>query len=828
MSKKIRQQLESINVGMSEDIDFSELWTHTKLLDGIPPERITEALGSINPALLVIAKKIKDSIKNVDKHAFETGLTEVYDYVSMIIDEVIEPEMSVRSMVNIYIPKDTLPAPKPIEVVDNNNIELNGEKYGPFKHVFQGKSVDDVDDVYDVSYDANQILKGKQMIYAGYGYSGSGKTHTLLHGETGVLRRLIEKAGFDFKTLTFDFIEIYGEIDEKNKMVQETTYYGLDGEKISKTIHPERSEPVRFKNADALKKFVEKLNTEYRTDWKKYERGKPRVRHTPNNDQSSRAHLIINVINKPEASAGTRLFSILDMGGSEDVVAIEKMYYQTDKKKGYAEFTNDFDTAMENILKIANSQYSYLLVSSIIEDDSDSEKVKFSSDEIKLHPKLVDLKIFFDKDGKGNDEDTTLIHRNEWKEVLETYGAADDPRAADDPNMKFKQFFLDDQNTFSVLSKYNVLDTLFKQKLRKNKVYSPKRDVENKVYSPKRDVVMIAMLYEVIGKIRTVFNFDNVELPFDPLKTHKKSYFTDLNKKNVFDVGNFNPTQLDETFNIYDTYFEYYKSLHSEAEQVETILGMIAPEKEKEEIELYKEFIKHLDLFADGKTIIDKYKLFTESIIYTYHEPVKRQGNYINESISEFNKLSESVKEKKTSSSPSKILSTLYAALNINNSTVRDMKLVIFTCMKAGHKEESILRSLAFAHCINPLKSKEKGFYECENVTEVANVTEQVGSGIPDMKLSLEIVEMIKRLGIYNLVKIVRWKYYDQNRSKSSFETLLLIDRIATLVLSIGFFLLKEDLLAIGVVFDQMISSILSSESQDTKIALLPYYVPFL
>ena len=53
---------------------------------------------------------------------------------------------------------------------------------------------------------------------------------------------------------------------------------------------------------------------------------------TPNNPQSSRSHLFISIYIKKHGEISKPSYTIIDMGGSEDVDAIQNMYYT--KKKG--------------------------------------------------------------------------------------------------------------------------------------------------------------------------------------------------------------------------------------------------------------------------------------------------------------------------------------------------------------------------------------------------------------------------------------------------------------------------------------------------------------
>ena len=103
----------------------------------------------------------------------------------------------------------------------------------------------------------------------------------------------------------------------------------------------------------------------------------------------------------------------------------------------------------------------------------------------------------------------------------------------------------------------------------------------------------------------------------------------------------------------------------------------------------------------------------------------------------------------------------------------------------------------------------------------------QRGSGSPQIALSKRSVESLQRLGMFNLVKAIRYKYYEQNRSKFQHDVLL-TDRIATLALTIVLLALTEDAVALGVMFDQIVCTSLLNYKKDRKMLLLPVYLPFI
>ena len=228
----------------------------------------------------------------------------------------------------------------------------------------------------------------------------------------------------------------------------------------------------------------------------------------------------------------------------------------------------------------------------------------------------------------------------------------------------------------------------------------------------------------------------------------------------------------------------------------------------------------------------DKYDSFKKDLIRRYHTPLEQQGHYINHSITKFRDFSTGVSKK------SLVDDTEFGkVLGIDGKSVRnsEVKLVIITCIKyEDHRDDdtkktildqSMERSLEFAHCVNPLKSEQEGYHKCVETSP----SDQSGGGSPQFALSRRGIERLQRFGLFTLVKAVRFKYYEQNLSKLKPDIILLTDRMASLLLTIVLLVLNEDAVATGVIFDQVLSSALwSVRSQDEKMLLLPFYLPFV
>jgi hypothetical protein len=178
----------------------------------------------------------------------------------------------------------------------------------------------------------NQVLNGYKISLFGYGYSGSGKTHTLFGDENnkGLAFHAVEYYTSKGYVVTVkDIVEYYGVAKVTKKPVQKVNQVG-------KTfIQQEESlELAEFKiqhippvgNLDAIK-FRALLN-----ELEPARQEQKRISETINNKTSSRSHLCITlqVIHEDGIRTGSReggTLVLVDMGGRENPLDIYKNTY---------------------------------------------------------------------------------------------------------------------------------------------------------------------------------------------------------------------------------------------------------------------------------------------------------------------------------------------------------------------------------------------------------------------------------------------------------------------------------------------------------------------
>ncbi|QOI90304.1 hypothetical protein QKU58_gp027 [Pyramimonas orientalis virus] len=283
-----------------------------------------------------------------------------YEAIKTFYSNVYEASKKVRSIVNFRLGgyKDTdgvintdSKVKKQFEDLENEkqSVKFNETNYGEYKQILEGDigeyKVEDDNKIFSVNPDAH-------FIYAGYGYSGSGKTFSLIQSSKSILNQILTVENEN--SVELEIFDYYGEIndgqcnkgnihDTYKKIynvgdVNEITYYSYvkgRSETIEKSIN---SHKILLGLDTNVSEIYDEL-TKFRKDASNYAANKKpfydidtieparyRVRATPNNPESSRSHLFINVYVKIGDTEKLR-YTIIDMGGSEDVDQIESEYF---------------------------------------------------------------------------------------------------------------------------------------------------------------------------------------------------------------------------------------------------------------------------------------------------------------------------------------------------------------------------------------------------------------------------------------------------------------------------------------------------------------------
>jgi len=189
-----------------------------------------------------------------------------------------------------------------------------------------------------------QATQGYSIILFGYGYSGSGKSYTLLNGKDNMLSSFMAEVKNKAGTITIDKIsELYGR-------------YIIQDSRMEAKEYDISEEDLKTENRDINFKLINDMNAKKREEQIKIlldtienYRKKTRfggtlpatIKGTPNNPASSRSHLFIRIgVKLPNGPTG--YLTIVDMAGIENPVEIAiNIFPFTDLRRKIDPFKNN-------------------------------------------------------------------------------------------------------------------------------------------------------------------------------------------------------------------------------------------------------------------------------------------------------------------------------------------------------------------------------------------------------------------------------------------------------------------------------------------------------
>lgn len=160
------------------------------------------------------------------------------------------------------------------------------------------------------------LERGNQIITFGYGYSGSGKTFTLLGNqkEYGLFQETLREIRDKVQDITITVKELYGKIEPPSKVSRNKYENKIESKLIN---HGQ----IKLNTIEQVNTFLEKINKERRKNGQ--------IKFTPNNPNSSRGHLVIQVFIKFKTGISTK-FMTIDLAGSEDPFIIGQTFLRID------------------------------------------------------------------------------------------------------------------------------------------------------------------------------------------------------------------------------------------------------------------------------------------------------------------------------------------------------------------------------------------------------------------------------------------------------------------------------------------------------------------
>ena len=174
-----------------------------------------------------------------------------------------------------------------------------------------------------------QSTQGYSIILFGYGYSGSGKSYTLLNGENSMLNSFMSEAKKIGVNISISKIsELYGHFSIKKKTMSAKEYEITESElsALNQDINFEnlnsKNKEIRENQINILLSTIEELRSTPRDDPTDGNKKLPAtVKGTPNNPASSRSHLFITL--RVRTKDGTEGYlTLVDMAGIENPIEI--------------------------------------------------------------------------------------------------------------------------------------------------------------------------------------------------------------------------------------------------------------------------------------------------------------------------------------------------------------------------------------------------------------------------------------------------------------------------------------------------------------------------
>ena len=200
--------------------------------------------------------------------------------------------------------------------MDSNDYVPFRYRYGPFFDVFQNVNNNKV--FQSFSSIIKSLERGNQVIVFGYGYSGSGKTYSLLgdQNEAGILQMILKHINVNTSKLSLRVKELYGRIEPPSEIGRNRYENNIDSKLNS------------YGNLDITSQGIEAI-IPFIKDITKQRQEKQIIKFTSNNANSSRAHLFFQISITFNNGISTKLM-LIDLAGAEDPFIIGQTFLKID------------------------------------------------------------------------------------------------------------------------------------------------------------------------------------------------------------------------------------------------------------------------------------------------------------------------------------------------------------------------------------------------------------------------------------------------------------------------------------------------------------------
>ena len=315
-----------------------------------------------------------------EKYNSQTDIDILKEYIKTlkeIISKILENKGKVRTFIRTFIRLKETHEKKIGYTINDEKTKITTEcdgkqTFGPFKHIYDSISNEDLlkdDEVKDI---INLLEQGISTLLFSYGISGSGKSYTLFGNDKtdGVVQYII-------KTLKSKGFKI--NIDSIKEEYVDT--FVVTGENLDKNnplsaLSGNINEEMNIKEEMNINKLVKDIT-------KKRIKNK-RIKETPNNKESSRSHLYITF--KISKDGTVSYFTVIDCAGRETPKEIFDSYFSFEKTGNYPGTFYLYD------IKNLNEKNTYVSKLKTVTGTKDEIKKYVSDNKSKLTVQLQYIK----------------------------------------------------------------------------------------------------------------------------------------------------------------------------------------------------------------------------------------------------------------------------------------------------------------------------------------------------------------------------------------------------------------------------------------------------
>ena len=569
--------------------------------------------------------------------------------------------------------------------------------YGPFYKIFHTSNTGQEKKQYIVDEDLNRFFDEKDDIqhitYAGYGFSGSGKTYTLIEGENESYYSIInqistyitgKKNSKEITDININIYEKYKEIKDKKCNYSVGDVYNFTKEKsVIKSKEEKKLEKENYEKLETINELQKDVKLDNlagtikeinKTREKNQVLGnkdlyRTSIRRTTYNPESSRAHLFVDITFKVDGK--NKKITVMDMAGSEDVDVIQNDYFESINKYK-VESTKKFEKRIDDIIYKFTSCKDFSSANTSlknIQENFNGIKSNFlttgGQDNYIIPIRWTEL--FF---GNETSTDHSIASAQEWKE--------------NDVNWTNHKNFIKEYNNSQFTAKFKLLIDF--------------NDVLKKIEEPGKEPIEVPKITNPMGQkleskaptqtfksiqndIEELFKSNDIPLPtkgvvknFNKLENifltgKKRFYARTINKQEN------NDKLKNDTFQAFfseneNSVTKRYPKFITTIKYIIKKLNDMFKKDGTEQINIYyqkthieskiktsitKKFLKTMtfDEFKEiVETAVENKEKWNKEMITKYHCPVRFQGKAIKKSIVDFKNNLKQLNEQKKNFSP--------------------------------------------------------------------------------------------------------------------------------------------------------------------------------